>query len=121
MLITIGLSDTPAFNIKNCNKLVFKQNKGNTKFNRFCISGNDIEYAKKSGILKSKKFSKFWKLSKLGKLKSEKLAKSIKLSKSGNCSNFGAIKVRSNFLTPGAKKAFIKILILWYFDLKYHI
>ena len=69
-------------------------------------------------------------LSKTRKLsKSQKSAKSgKKLSKSENLSNFGAKKNGPSFLTLDARMAFnhlwltfIEALILWYFDLKYHI
>ena len=82
------------------------------------VDGGGVEIAKKSGKSKGQKMSKSWKLS-----KSEK-----KLSKSGNSPNFGATESRPSFLTPKARSAFnrlqlafIKALILRYFDLKYHI
>ena len=86
---------------------------------RFGISGNGVEHAKKSG-----------KLSKSGKSKSEKTSKSRnsaksgkKLSKSGNSTNFDAIEDGPKFLTSDAKTAFnhlwlafTKAPILRYFD-----
>ena len=67
--------------------------------------------------------------------KSEKTSKSQnstkprkKLSKSENSTNFDAIKAGSKFLTPDARTAFnclrlafIEVLILGHFNLKYHI
>ena len=69
-------------------------------------------------LSKSQKLSKFWISTKLGK----------KLLKSGNSSNFNIKKNGSSFSTFDAKTAFnrlrlafIKALILWNFDSKYHI
>ena len=53
------------------------------------VNGDSMKYAKKSG-----------------KLKGQKLFKFQKLSKSENSPKFGAKKVKSNFLTFGAKEAF---------------
>ena len=78
------------------NRSVFGKNDGNGKVDGFGISGNDIEYAKKSGKLKDKKSSK-----------SQKSAKSRKnLSKSGSLPNFGAMDAGPSFLTPEARATF---------------
>ena len=113
-----------AFNKNNNNKLVFKKNNNGNKIDRCGVSGNSVEYAKKlrklfkSKISKSKKMFRFWNLAKLGK----------NLLKSENSTNFGNMEARPKFLIPNAIitfyclwLAFIKSLIFWDFDLKYHI
>ena len=72
---------------------------------RFGISGNGVEHAKKLG-----------KLSKSGKSKSKKMSKSRnsaksekKLSKSGNSTNFDVTEDGPKFLTPDTKTAFNRL------------
>ena len=84
------------------NKLAFKGNDGNGEVNRFGVSKNGIEHAKKSGKLSKSRKSKSKKI-----FKSRNLAKSGKnLLKSGNLTNFDAIKPKPKFLTPNAKTTF---------------
>ena len=113
-----------AFSRNNNNKSASGKNNGNSKVNRFGVSGNGVEHAKKSG-----------KLSKSGKSKSEKTSKSWnsaklekKSSKSGNSTNSNTTEDGPKFLTPNARTAFnrlrlafTKSLILQHFDLKCHI
>ena len=89
------------------------RNDGNGKVNGVSISGNDVEYAKKS-----EKMFKSWKLFKSGK----------RLSKSENSTNYNAIEDGPRFLTLDAKTAFnrlrlafTKAPILWHFDSECHI
>ena len=72
---------------------------GDSEVDRFGVSENGVEYAKKSG-----------KLFKSGKSKSEKTSKSRnsaksgkKLSKSGNSTNFDITEDGPKFLTPNAR------------------
>ena len=88
--------------------------------------GSDgVEIAKKSEKSKGQKLAKSQKMSKSRKSKSKK---SKKLLKSGNSSNFDVTEAGPSFLIPDAKinfnclcLAFIKVPILWHFDMKYHI
>ena len=113
-----------AFSRINNSRPISRKNNGNSEVDRFSVGGNGVKHAKKSGKLfksgksKSEKMSKFWNLAKLKK----------KLSKNGNLNNFDAIGAGPKFLTPDAKitfnrlwLAFTKLLILWHFNLKYHI
>ena len=114
-----GSRSAPSGN--NNNKLASRRNINNDEVDGFV----DEEHAKKSGKLKGQKSAKSWKLSKLGKSRSEK---SKKPSKCENSPNFDATKAGLSFLTPDARTifnhlrlAFIKALILWYFNSKCHI
>ena len=134
MLKTIGLPDKPAPSRNNGSRLascgnddsksVSQRNNGNSEVDRFGVSENNMEHAKKSiklsklGKSKSKKMSKFRNLAKLRK----------KLSKSGNFTNFDTTKNKSKFFTPDARTAFnrlwlafIEAPILQYFDPECHI
>ena len=130
MLKTTGSPNKPApskndgsksaSNRNNDSKPASGKNDGNGKINRFGISRNGMEHAKKSGKLfklenlsksgqsKSEKLSKSQKLSKTRKLsKSQKSAKSEKkLSKNGNLFNFDAKENGPSFLTPNTRTAF---------------
>ena len=97
---------------------IFKKNNGNVKVNKFSLGGDGMEYAKNLRKLKGKKLSKSWKLAKSRR----------NLSKNENLPNFDIEKTRPSFLISEAKAAFnhlqlafIKTLILWHFDLEYHI
>ena len=116
MLKTTVSPDKPAPSRNDGNKPAFGKNDGNNEIDEF--GGNGVKYAKKSGKSKVQKTSKSRKSAKLGK----------NLLKSGNSPNFGATEAGLNFLTPGAKKAFnrlqlifTKAPILWHFDLEYYI
>ena len=124
MLKIIGSPNKPAPNKNDNSRPASRRNNDNGEVNRFGVGGNSVEYAKKSGKLsksrklKSKKTSKSWNL-----VKSRK-----KLSKSENSTNFDAIEDGPKFLTPDARTAlnclwlaFIKVTILWHFDLECHI
>ena len=88
MLKTIGSPNKSALSKNNSNRstssknnnsrLASERNNGNGKVNRFGVSENSIEYAKKS-----RKLSKSGKLSKSRKSKSEKMFKSQNLAKLG--------------------------------------
>ena len=105
-------------------KLTFDKLKVGNNKGDISVGSDSIKHAKKSRkskaqkLLKSPKLSKSWKSAKSKK----------KLSKSWNSLNFNAKENEPSFLTPKAKMAFnylklafIKALILWYFDLKYYI
>ena len=86
----------PASNKNNGNRLAFEKNNDNNKINRFSIGNNNMEYAKKSRKLKSKKL-----------FKSQYLAKSRKmLSKKKNLPNFNTKKAGLNFLIFNTKIIF---------------
>ena len=128
MLKTTGPSNKPipsrnngcgsASNRNNNSRPIYSKNNSNGEVDKFDISKNGVEHAKKSGKSKSKKTSKSWNLAKLKK----------KLSKSGNSTNFNTIKAGPKFLTPNARiafnclrLAFTEAFFLWYFDLECHI
>ena len=119
-----------ASNKNNNNEPALRKNNGNSEIDRFGVNRNSMEYAKKSenlsksgklfksGKSKSEKTFKFWNLAKLEK----------KLSKSRNSTNFDVMKAGPNFLTPNARTTFnclrlvfIEAVILWHFNLIYHI
>ena len=125
MLKTIGSPDKLALkrndgsrsasSRNNNSKPTSKRNDGNGKVNRFGISKNGVEHAKKSRKLfklrksKSKKTLRSQNLAKLGK----------KLSKNNNSTNFNATEAGPKFLTSNARTvfnylwlAFIEALIL---------
>ena len=123
-----GSTNEPALCRNNSNRSVSDRNNNgrptsgrndsNNKVDRFGDGGDGVEYAKKSGKSKGKKLSKFRKSTKSRK----------NLSKSENSSNFGAMEAKQSFLTPESRAAFnrlwlafIKALILWYFDPECHI
>ena len=109
-----------AFSMINDKKPAFGRNNGNNEVDGF--GGDNMEYAKKSGKSKSKKSAWSWKSS---KSKGEKLKKPLK---SENSPNFNATEAGLSFLTSDARAifnrlwlAFTKALILWHFDLEFHI
>ena len=116
-LKTIRSLNKPAFRRNNNNKLSFRKNNGNSKTDGFNISINDIEYTKKLGKSKDQKLSKL-----------QKAPKSKKLSKSKYLPKFNIREIRPSYLNSSNRKtfnclklAFIKALILWHFNPKYHI
>ena len=112
MLKSTRSPNEPALNKNNGSKSAFsrndnskpasRRNNGDGEVNRFSISRNSVEHAKKSR-----------RLSKSGKSKSEKISKSQNLAKSekklsisGNSTNFDTTKTGSNFLTSDTKTTF---------------
>ena len=124
-----------AFSRNNNSRPTSGKNDGNGEVDRYGVSGNSVEHAKKSGKSKSEKISKSWKLFKSGKSKNKKTSKSWnsaksgkKLSKSGNSTNSDVIEDGPKFLTPNARIAFnhlwltfTKAPILWHFNPECHI
>ena len=101
MLKMTRSSDEPASNRKNGSKPASGKKDGNGKVNEF--GGDSMEQTKKSGKSKSQNSAKSQKLSTSGKSKGGKSKgeKSKKPSKSANLPNFGIIKAKPSFLTPG--------------------
>ena len=100
----------------NNSRPAFGRNDSDGEIDRF--GGDNMEHIKKSEKSKGQKTFKSWKSTKSGK----------NSSKSGNSPNFGVIKSGPSFLTPGARKAFnclqlifTKALIIWHLDLEYYI
>ena len=90
-----------AFSRNNDSRLASEKNDGDGEVNGYNDDG--VKHAKKSGKSKGQKT-----------FKSQKSAKSGKnSSKSGNSPNFGATEAGPSFLTPGARKAFNRLQLMF--------